>query len=95
MYGVETRRLNEQVRRNFSNFPEDFMFQLSEEESQNFKSQIAASSRGCKRKHSYRQLLKKLSEFEIVKMVELTLNLLTKWGNSIFLKEHSALKGRS
>lgn len=32
LYGVETRRLNEQVRRNISRFPEDFMFQLTEEE---------------------------------------------------------------
>ncbi len=29
LYGVETRRLNEQVRRNIEKFPEDFMFQLS------------------------------------------------------------------
>jgi hypothetical protein len=32
MYGVETRRLNEQVKRNLKRFPEDFMFQLTEEE---------------------------------------------------------------
>jgi len=32
LYGVETRRLNEQVRRNAKRFPPDFMFQLSEEE---------------------------------------------------------------
>lgn len=30
LYGVETRRLNEQVKRNSSRFPEDFMFQLTE-----------------------------------------------------------------
>ncbi len=29
LYGVETRRLNEQVRRNIDKFPEDFMFQLT------------------------------------------------------------------
>jgi hypothetical protein len=29
MYGVETRRLNEQVKRNLDRFPEDFMFQLN------------------------------------------------------------------
>jgi hypothetical protein len=29
LYGVETRRLNEQVRRNIEKFPEDFMFQLT------------------------------------------------------------------
>ena len=32
LYGVETKRLNEQVRRNIDRFPEDFMFLLSNEE---------------------------------------------------------------
>lgn len=32
IYGVETRRLNEQVKRNLERFPEDFMFQLTREE---------------------------------------------------------------
>ena len=44
LYGVETRRLNEQVRRNQDKFPEDFMFQLSKEEFEILKSQIATSS---------------------------------------------------
>lgn len=44
IYGVETRRLNEQVKRNIGRFPEDFMFQLTEEEYQNLMSQIATSS---------------------------------------------------
>lgn len=44
LYGVETRRLNEQVRRNRDKFPEDFMFQLSKEEFKILKSQIATSS---------------------------------------------------
>ncbi|MBT8364472.1 MAG: ORF6N domain-containing protein, partial [Deltaproteobacteria bacterium] len=46
LYGVETRRLNEQVRRNIEKFPEDFMFQLTQEEFTNLKSQIATSSIG-------------------------------------------------
>jgi len=46
LYGVETRRLNEQVRRNIHKFPEDFMFELSEDEYENLKSQIATSSSG-------------------------------------------------
>ncbi len=50
MYGVETKRLNEQVRRNIKRFPEDFMFQLSKEEFDNLKSQIATSSWGGVRK---------------------------------------------
>lgn len=44
LYGVETRRLNEQVRRNIEKFPEDFMFQLTSDEFHNLKSQIATSS---------------------------------------------------
>ena len=44
LYQVETRRLNEQVKRNIIRFPEDFMFQLSEEEWENLKSQYATSS---------------------------------------------------
>ena len=49
LYGVETRRLNEQVKRNISRFPEDFMFQLCEDEFTNLKSQIATSSWGGRR----------------------------------------------
>lgn len=44
LYQVDTRRLNEQVKRNNSRFPEDFMFQLSREEFENLISQIATSS---------------------------------------------------
>jgi len=57
LYGVETRRLNEQVKRNIERFPDDFMFQLSKEEvdflrsqnatleiSSNLKSQIVISN---------------------------------------------------
>ena len=44
MYGVETRRLNEQVKRNIERFPEDFMFQLTIGEHEILKSQIATSN---------------------------------------------------
>jgi len=44
IYGVTTKRLNEQLRRNRSRFPDDFAFQLTAEESRNLKSQIATSS---------------------------------------------------
>ena len=50
LYQVETRRLNEQVKRNADRFPEDFMFQLTEEEWENLKSQNATSSWGGRRK---------------------------------------------
>jgi len=53
LYGVETRRLNEQVRRNIARFPEDFMFQLTDKEFKNLKSQIATSSWGGRRKLPY------------------------------------------
>ena len=49
LYNVETKRLNEQVKRNSSRFPEDFMFQLTESEFENLKSQIATSSWGGSR----------------------------------------------
>jgi len=44
LYGAETSRLNEQVRRNLHKFPDDFMFQLTREEFNNLKSQFATSS---------------------------------------------------
>lgn len=50
LYGVETKHLNEQVRRNIARFPQDFMFQLNEEEFENLKSQFATSSWGGRRK---------------------------------------------
>ena len=53
LYQVETRRLNEQVKRNASRFPDDFMFQLTAEEWENLKSQNATSSWGGRRKLPY------------------------------------------
>jgi hypothetical protein len=41
LYGVETRRLNEQVRRNAERFPQDFMFSLTNQEVKDLKSQFA------------------------------------------------------
>jgi len=43
-YGVETRRLNEQVKRNIERFPEEFMFHLTNKEYENLMSQIAMAS---------------------------------------------------
>lgn len=52
LYGVETRRLNEQVRRNLDRFPADFMFELNRDEYAALMSQIATSKpgRGGRRK---------------------------------------------
>ena len=44
LYGVETKRLNQQVKRNIERFSEDFMFQLTQEEVICSRSQIATSS---------------------------------------------------
>lgn len=53
LYGVEIRRLNEQVSRNSERFPEDFMFQLTAEEYESLRSQFATlkSGRGQHRKY--------------------------------------------
>ena len=44
LYGVETKVLNQAVKRNIERFPEDFMFQLTKEEFENWKSQIVTSN---------------------------------------------------
>jgi len=44
LYGVETRVLNQAVQRNIERFPEDFMFQLTKEEFEDWKSQFAISN---------------------------------------------------
>jgi hypothetical protein len=54
IYGVPTKRLNEQVGRNAKRFPHDFLFQLTAEEAEILKSQFAtSSSHGGRRKLSY------------------------------------------
>lgn len=44
MYGVQTKVLNQAVKRNSDRFPEDFMFQLTNEETQNWRSQFVTSN---------------------------------------------------
>lgn len=46
LYGVETKRLKEAVRRNINRFPEDFMFELNKDEFEYLRTQIWASKRG-------------------------------------------------
>ena len=53
MYGVETRVLNQSIKRNLNRFPKDFMFQLSEKEFKNLISQNVTSSWGGTRKLPY------------------------------------------
>lgn len=50
LYDIETRRLNQQVKRNLNRFPEDFMFQLNEEEFNILISQSSSSKWGGRRK---------------------------------------------
>ena len=45
MYGMETKRLKEAVKRNINRFPSDFMFQLSKEEFESLRSQFATSNK--------------------------------------------------
>ena len=49
LYGVDTRVLNQTVKRNLKRFPDDFMFQLTDEEFRNLRSQIVTSSWGGSR----------------------------------------------
>src|SRR5258708_5898727 len=53
LYGVSTKRLHEQVRRNLARFPEDFLFQLTAEEAESLRSQIATLKPGRGRHRKY------------------------------------------
>ena len=53
LYDVETKRLNEQVKRNLNRFPDDFMFQLYNEEFNNLRSQIATANWEKRRTNPY------------------------------------------
>lgn len=53
LYAVETKVLNQAVKRNLARFPADFMFQLTHTENNNLKSQIVTSSWGGARKLPY------------------------------------------
>ena len=57
LYGVEARALNQAVQRNIERSPDDFMFQLSKEEFENWKSQIAISNSDSSRIVSYCSVL--------------------------------------
>jgi hypothetical protein len=50
LYGVTTSALNQAVRRNIDRFPSDFMFQMTDSEFSNLKSQFVTSSWGGRRK---------------------------------------------
>lgn len=51
LYGIETKRLKERVRRNIERFPNDFMFELTEDEYRNLKAQTVVLGRGAHSKY--------------------------------------------
>ncbi len=53
LYGVTTKQLTQQVRRNIFRFPDDFMFQLSSQEFESLRSQFVTSNRGGRRYQPY------------------------------------------
>ena len=66
LYGVETKVLNQAVKRNIDRFPPDFMFQLTDQENERLRSQIVTSKKGrkeiIKRESNNNQLVKKPDE---------------------------------
>lgn len=56
LYNVETRRLNEQVKRNIARFPQEFMFQLTESEFNSLMSQFATSNKENRTKSEFSNL---------------------------------------
>lgn len=53
LYGVETKNLNKAVKRNIARFPDDFMFELSEEEVASLRFRFGTSNRGGRRYRPY------------------------------------------
>ena len=97
LYGVETKRLNEQVRRNLDRFPEDFMFQLTEIEWDFLRSQIATSSWGGRRKlpnvfteHGVLMLSSVLNSQQAIQVNIQIVRIFTRLRN--LLNEHTELK---
>jgi len=91
LYSVETRRLNEQVKRNIDRFPEDFMFQLTKDEFDNLKSQIATSSWGGRRtlpyvftEHGVLMLSSVLNSYRAIKVNIQIMRIYTKIREMIF-----------
>ena len=52
LYGTETKRLKEAVRRNINRFPSDFMFELTRQEYDSLRTQIASLDDNGRGKHS-------------------------------------------
>jgi hypothetical protein len=76
LYGVETKALNQAVRRNAERFPKDFMFQLSTAETENLRFQIGTSSSAAKTssRHGGRRYLPYVFTEQGVAMLSSVLN---------------------
>jgi phage regulator Rha-like protein len=57
LYEVQPKRLNEQIRRNLTRFPDDFMFQLTQEEYERLRSQFATLEKGRGKHRKYLPLV--------------------------------------
>ena len=68
LYGVETKALNQAVKRNAKRFPEDFMFQLTKEESLNLLSTITSQQETLNQEKKYNPLEAGTSRSQIVTM---------------------------
>jgi hypothetical protein len=68
LYGVTTKRFNEQVRRNRERFPADFMFQLSALETEALRSQIATSNASLRGRGGRRYLPYAFTEHAILRI---------------------------
>ena len=77
LYGVETKALNQAVKRNMERFPEDFMFQLTKEEFEIWKSQFAISNVG----ENLRSQIVTSSEDEILRSQNVT----SSWGGQRYM----------
>ena len=64
LYGVPTKAFNQAVKRNAGPFPEDFLFQLTANESSNLKSQIATSSVEVVQKEVFSELVTICDQFQ-------------------------------
>lgn len=106
MYGIETRRLNEQVKRNANRFPDSFMFQLTSKELEILKSQFATSSWGGSRKlpfafteHGVLMLASVLSSDTAIRVSIKIIQVFTKMReilseNSVILKRIESIESR-
>ena len=70
LYGVETKRLNEAVKRNITRFPKHYMFQLTQDEFNDLRSQIATSNK----RHGGRRFLPYVFTEQGVAMLSSVLN---------------------